>query len=443
MATVIRKNNLFSRIQFAENFSISINYFLDTITPKRLIIAIVLFQPFLEFSRHLELDILRHIIQRLLVIFLFFFFLWQYFKSPISKKIESFGIEKPLIIYFVTSLLSVIISSQLYEIDLIKSITALITIPILYMNAYLFPVWINDINSIKKIYKAILFSVFIVSFYGIIQFIVFSFITSTPFRLSSIYIDPNIFSRFILIGIFFIITQFIFTKKTLIDKKYLIIVLLMALFCLLFTFSRSGYATFFIGLVILAFFSNSKKVKFLSVFSILVLGAISFAFLFSQRTFVGGEIIEQSSFNRIQLILGGIEIITEHPLFGIGYANFANYYSKNFVESLFRMSMYDYEMMGFTSHIHNWVVEVWAEQGIFGLIAFVWLFISLFKTIKSELRKNQNIYIKPLLISSYLMVCIFLLHGFFYHTFISQFYFWVLLGISFSIISVSRKLNAV
>jgi len=204
--------------------------------------------------------------------------------------------------------------------------------------------------------------------------------------------------------------------------------------------SRSGYLTLFIGLFIFSFLFKGKKYKIIAFVTVFLLGLIGILLLATQRDFFGGTaILEASSLNRIQLILGGIEIIQNNWLFGIGYTNFGNYYVATYVSDTLRISAFNYFMLGYATSIHNWLIEVWAEQGIFGLIAFVYLFGSVTWYLFNNFRKTNNSILKVCLSSFLLMISVFLIQGFFYHTFLFHFFFWLMFGFTISLIIFLEK----
>ena len=152
----------------------------------------------------------------------------------------------------------------------------------------------------------------------------------------------------------------------------------------------------------------------------------------AERSALSLSFVEPSAFNRIQIVLGGLDIFSKHWLTGIGYTNFQNYFASNYIEGALAMSLSSYEELGFTVSIHNWCVELLAEQGIIGLVGFCWLFFLFFRTLRQARRATTDKTLNALLIGHILMIFTFLFHGFFYHTFISQFFFWVMSGFALS-----------
>jgi len=112
------------------------------------------------------------------------------------------------------------------------------------------------------------------------------------------------------------------------------------------------------------------------------------------------------------------QIIKTHPLIGVGPGNFDSPHSR---------------------YAHNSYLQIWAEAGIFGLLAFLWLILSI---IKSNLKFLNHDFHKsgtnPLLIS----YIVFLIHNFVDFTFFLpevSLIWWLLMGFLFSSRQLSRK----
>jgi len=135
--------------------------------------------------------------------------------------------------------------------------------------------------------------------------------------------------------------------------------------------------------------------------------------------------LDRSTLNRVQIILGAVDIVKKHWLIGIGYTNFEPYFADNYLESTLRTDLENYEEQGYTVSMHNWLMEILSEQGVVGLAAFMWFFYLLFKKIIAARKATQNPTFRAILFGHLLMLLAFLVQGFFYHTFISQFPFWM------------------
>jgi O-antigen ligase len=70
-------------------------------------------------------------------------------------------------------------------------------------------------------------------------------------------------------------------------------------------------------------------------------------------------------------------MLRDHPLLGVGLDNFAYLYGQSYLRA---GAVAEPNL----SHPHNWVLNVWLELGLLGLIAFVWLVVRFWTTASSS-----------------------------------------------------------
>ncbi len=75
---------------------------------------------------------------------------------------------------------------------------------------------------------------------------------------------------------------------------------------------------------------------------------------------------QSSNFDRIRMLQGGLEIIRDYPLFGVGPANVKEIYPLYRKPDAPRFRI---------PHLHNNVVQIWAERGILALWAYLLLLV--------------------------------------------------------------------
>ncbi|MGB9512394.1 MAG: O-antigen ligase family protein, partial [Candidatus Acidiferrum sp.] len=151
------------------------------------------------------------------------------------------------------------------------------------------------------------------------------------------------------------------------DKYLAGIGLAMATVPLIFTLSRGGWLSFLVGLAAIMIFGRRrvpwKSVGVLTV--ILLLLVIPFSGIIAER--LSGD-DNGSAASRIPLNHLAAVMIADHPLSGAGANNFAvamePYLAHNFSGD-------------FLYTVHNTYLLIWAETGIGGLIAFIWLLIAI------------------------------------------------------------------
>jgi len=143
------------------------------------------------------------------------------------------------------------------------------------------------------------------------------------------------------------------TKKRMITCAMFSVCVIL-LVSLLFTFSRGGWLGFFVGLLMMIILFEKKK------FLALILGAfLSSLFLFP--FFLKRVMFSFSSAGDSQRYViwqGAIDMIRENLLLGKGLGTFMNYFKQ-------------YVVNVDISYAHNCYLQMWAESGLFTLIAFL------------------------------------------------------------------------
>jgi O-antigen ligase len=139
---------------------------------------------------------------------------------------------------------------------------------------------------------------------------------------------------------------------------------------LLLTFSTGGWLGSLAGaLVVLAVMKGRR-------FTVR-LGAVGVALLAGASTLaIAGVLPErlnplrQTGGFRVDLWQSSLEMIRDHPVLGIGLDNFAYVYQQGYLRAVAEPNL---------SHPHNWLLNMWLELGLFGLVAFVALLVIFWK----------------------------------------------------------------
>jgi len=139
---------------------------------------------------------------------------------------------------------------------------------------------------------------------------------------------------------------------------------------LLLTFSTGGWVGALVAaLVVLAALTGRRLAAPLGGAAVVLLGlasVLAIVGVLPERL----NPLRQSGGFRLDLWLSSLEMIRDHPLLGIGLDNFAYVYQQGYLRALAEPNL---------SHPHNWLLNMWLELGLLGLIAFVWLLVIFWK----------------------------------------------------------------
>ncbi|MBI5574053.1 MAG: tetratricopeptide repeat protein [Elusimicrobia bacterium] len=222
-------------------------------------------------------------------------------------------------------------------------------------------------------------------------------------------------------------------------KKWFIgIVLLLILFNLRFTFISLSLLSFLIGFFICLILIK-KDVVTEKYKKILLMVFIFLVFLF----FVLGIFLYRGKGELIRykkaIFSATIEMIKDKPILGSGIGTFRIVYPAYRKPEIFLIEgRHNTE----TDHAENEFLEIWSEEGIVGLLIFLWFLFEIFSNTIKKLKSEIEIAEKVLLIGLFSGIITFwinsLYRGVSYYFVAPGFFVWVLTGITANII-VSPK----
>jgi putative inorganic carbon (HCO3(-)) transporter len=190
------------------------------------------------------------------------------------------------------------------------------------------------------------------------------------FRVNSLFWDPNIYGRYLMVAILLACAALLWTS----DRRvaFVLVGALAVVFAgLVFSFSQTSFISLFVGLGVLA--ALRWSVRWVAVGAPLALGATILAVLF----LAGGssESSRDISEGHSSLISGGAKLAEHRPIYGYGSASF----SKEFARE-------EHVPPGDTTISHTEPVTVAAEQGVIGVAGYLALLAAAVWTMFSGLR---------------------------------------------------------
>jgi putative inorganic carbon (hco3(-)) transporter len=190
------------------------------------------------------------------------------------------------------------------------------------------------------------------------------------FRVNSLFWDPNIYGRYLMVAILLACAALLWTS----DRRVAFVVvgaLSIVFVGLVFSFSQTTFISLFVGLAVLG--ALRWSVGWAAVGAPLALGATVLAVLF----LAGGsnESSRDISEGHSSLITGGAELAWDRPVYGYGSASF----SKEFARA-------EDVPPGDTTISHTEPITVAAEQGVIGIAGYLALLVAALWTMLSGLR---------------------------------------------------------
>ncbi len=323
--------------------------------------------------------------------------LWFYFlpKFYFDRKIDFrplFLFLGYIFLYFVSWLFSQVFSYGFNEI-LIWGICFIYTLMFVYL----------DFNDLKKTYGLFIFYTVISCLVGFIAYVYLPFprFVGNFFSIEVLTsLSPNAYSD-ILVFLIPVCVYFLYESKSKTEiflSTFSTIIILSGLFL---TGSRGGIVGFlFSGFILVLYFILIRNWKFILrligifvVSIILVLGFNKLKFSHQNVTYVTPESsfsdrLKLEDVSKTQTLSEreifwetSVSMIKESPFVGLGPKSFY-FYSTRFLETSFQR----------TYHPHNIVMKIWAENGIFTLLTFIFLlgFLSKFCVVRFFFEEKKS-----------------------------------------------------
>ena len=318
----------------------------------------------------------------------------------ITRKIKGIGFPLliPVLIYCAILILSCYRAT--YFIESFKATLSQIAIILFCFIAY------NSINTKKQLANALnffVFSGFAVSLYGIYQHFFYeampeSWIDSTVFtqikvRVFSTLENPNVLGHYLIFAIMFCILL-LWTSKTY-QKIIYSVILAAMLSCVIFTYSRGAIWSIVPAFFVFLLFKNWKLL--VPGFVSLAIGSYLLSPNIVNRLSSSFSTGDSSLIYRFGIWKASINIAYYNWLFGIGPGR--EIYCKEY-------GLYSDKP---AAHPHNFILQIFVETGVLGLLSFLFIIAVFFKKLWTSFKKADDKFY------STLVICIFsIIAGYFF-----------------------------
>lgn len=336
----------------------------------------------------------------LLALLLFVSFLIKLFFqvafNPRKKILIKWPLALPFSIFFLISLISSLFSS-----DVIYSLWYILRWPLFMYFSYIFLPYniIKDTKTLKRTIIATALGSFLVLIFG--YFSLYgqnwqdSFFRLKSISLFGVYLfgeNHNLIAEYLNVGVFLVLVLKFFQKKPRYKRVYDLFFVIMSL-GLVLTFSRAGWIAFFLQLIIYIWYylraRNNKPIKIIFIFLAIL--------IFLSPLLLKMENLQKknvsSTENRWILTEIAIQAFYDKPYLGYGDGQFINLVDQNI---RFKAKY------GEAIDSHGMFQKVLAENGAFGLAAWLFILLYLFKLAYKSLKlyQERNPWLLPLFLSA-------------------------------------------
>jgi len=256
-------------------------------------------------------------------------------------------------------------------------------VPMQLLLIYFIYLSIQTKSDLKKVIYSFLKIGAVVNFIGLSIFFIYkgTEMRGLEGRLGATFTDPNYLGRFEILLIVISLSAILIIK----DKRYLLLNLAnisISTFILFLTFSRSAIITLMLSIVIILLTMKNRLIKTSIILLVCIFSIILLLYVGTKRTsddVIAGQssaptgTVDYSSTTRIALNYAAVLMFLDYPVFGVGYHNFYNIYINRSYLPV------DIPLASHISVVHSWLFSVLAEQGIFGLIVFLYILFLVFR----------------------------------------------------------------
>jgi putative inorganic carbon (HCO3(-)) transporter len=195
---------------------------------------------------------------------------------------------------------------------------------------------------------------------------------ATFYRVNSLFWDPSIYGRFLVVAILVTLTVLVFGPWRRWDW-YLCFAIAVLWAGLLFSFSQSSFAALIAGVAVAGLLGWRRRGPAVAAAAAVLLTGLGTAVwqpLATGHALAAGEEqgLNRATRGRFELVKNGLEIALDHPVVGVGVGGFTKTYRQRV----------DVAPWVKTPASHNTPVTVAAEEGIVGLGLFTWLLVAAF-----------------------------------------------------------------
>jgi hypothetical protein len=194
------------------------------------------------------------------------------------------------------------------------------------------------------------------------------------FRVNSVFWDPNIFGRFLVLVMVVVVAAMLWSRRrhAAVEGAAVLGVLWAGL---VITFSQSSIASLLVGLAVLAALRwDPRRIVYLSAIALVAGAGFLLLFQGALKLDLGSSSgLRKATSGRTDLIEGGVNLFLDRPLWGYGSGAFARAYREEWSGNRAQA----------VSASHTLPITVAAEQGLPGLAAYALVLFASFRLLLS------------------------------------------------------------
>lgn len=227
-------------------------------------------------------------------------------------------------------------------------------------------------ESWRRVFVALGCSAIALTFFAVYQFATGEYLPTWEWteaatrRATGVYTSPNSLALFVVpIGLWFLAQ--LFSSGKFVVKRFDAAVVAATVITLAVSQSKGGMTAFTIGALFVLWQQWSKKHAAMLAAALLVITMLIPATRNMLSAYIRFE--NPSGQSRLALYTGSLQLLKQSPVFGTGLAGFGSAYERVRPEGYTEKLIYP----------HNIVLNFWLETGLLGLLAILWIMITVIR----------------------------------------------------------------
>jgi O-antigen ligase len=229
-------------------------------------------------------------------------------------------------------------------------------------------------------------------------------------------------------------------------RRIIVVLLLIMVAALYFTYTRSGMYALAPGLLLMALLMKGKPKKEIILVALVLAAGFLYYIDMQGNRYSKGFKEESSAAGRLVLWKVGAEIALDNPILGIGEGKFQETslaYSGTVTSGSTEVQQRATGDLGLVP-VHNDFLRVWEAFGTPALIAYLWLFAGIFLNLLDAYRRSQTRFLKGLSLGCLGAMAGYIVNAATHNVMDSAFFLWIFGGLSIAIVklALSQPLKA-
>lgn len=227
------------------------------------------------------------------------------------------------------------------------------------------------------------------------------------------------------------------------NRKFLLVLIAIMAVGLYVSFTRVGIYSLIPGVLFMILIMQGKSKKALFLVSLIV-GVVFLGYIVMESNrYTEGFTTEDSAAGRLVLWQSGMHIAMDYPILGIGaykYEEMSTEYAST-INPDYMTNMGAGGALGI-HNAHNDFITVWVSFGTFALLAYLCVFVGIFRNFAEANRNSRTRFLKGFAIGCFGTMVAYIINSATHNILLPTMLLWVFAGLSIAAVKIAEKREA-